>query len=64
MQVEQRPYTVREVEMLSGLRERMVRQMIADGRLAAIRLANVRAIRVPPDALRALLHGISSSVGA
>jgi excisionase family DNA binding protein len=57
--MEERPFTVREVEALTGLRERTVRAMIADGRLRAIRLANVRAVRVPVEAVRALLGNAS-----
>jgi excisionase family DNA binding protein len=39
-----------------GLRERQLRQMIADGRLRAVRLKGVRAIRIPASALEQLVE--------
>jgi excisionase family DNA binding protein len=48
--------TVAEVMDQLGLAERTVRQMVADGRLPAIRLDGVRAIRVPEPAVRALMR--------
>lgn len=48
-------YKVHEVCDLSRLKERVVRQMIADGRLRAVRLRGVRAIRVPASALAELI---------
>jgi len=47
---------VSEVCTRLGLGERHVRQMIADGRLAAVRLKGLRAVRVPASALKELIE--------
>lgn len=51
----ERLMTVAEVVAQLGLGERTVRQMLADGRLAGVRLEGLRAIRVPEGAVRALM---------
>jgi len=58
MPVEQ-TFTVRQVADLAVLSERTVRAMISDGRLPVVRLVGVRAVRIPADAVRALLQGDS-----
>jgi excisionase family DNA binding protein len=50
-------FTVREITVLGKLSERCVRKMIAEGRLPVIRLTDVRAVRVPANAVDTLLNG-------
>lgn len=52
----QKLFRVAEVCDRLGLGERHVRQLIADGRLAAVRLKGLRAIRVPASALEQLIE--------
>jgi len=47
---------VPEIVRRTGLTERTVRAMIADGRLPAIRPAGVRIVVVPASAVRELMH--------
>jgi excisionase family DNA binding protein len=55
MEQEERLLRVSEVCSRLGLVERHVRQMIADGRLRAVRLRGLRAIRIPVSALDQLI---------
>ena len=41
-----------------GLGERQLRQMIADGRLRAVRLKGLRAIRIPTSAMEQLVEEV------
>jgi excisionase family DNA binding protein len=47
--------TVRDVAVLLRLCEREIREMLADGRLRAVHLRGVRAVRVRESAVRALI---------
>jgi excisionase family DNA binding protein len=47
---------VAEVRSRTQLSDRQIRRMISDGRLAAVRLRGVRAIRVHERALLALVQ--------
>jgi excisionase family DNA binding protein len=47
---------VPEITRMTGITERTIRQMIADGRLPAIRPAGVRIVVVPASAVRELMH--------
>lgn len=47
---------VTEVSMLTGLSPSTVRRLIADGRLASVR-PTPRTVRVPEDAVQALMAG-------
>jgi excisionase family DNA binding protein len=64
MEQQERLLRVSEVCTQLGLGERHVRQLIADGRLAAVRLRGLRAVRVPASALEQLIedrrHGRSA----
>jgi excisionase family DNA binding protein len=56
MEPAERLLRVSEVCTRLGLGERHVRQLIADGRLAAVRLKGLRAVRVPAFALEELIE--------
>ena len=53
---------VAKVSQMTGLSERTVRQMLADGRLPAIRPTGVRIVCVPASAVRALM-GLRERLG-
>jgi excisionase family DNA binding protein len=48
-------YTVNEVAQLTRLAPRHVRALIADGRLASVRLRGVRRVLIPASAVAMLL---------
>ena len=47
---------IAEVSMLTALSPSTVRRLIADGRLASVRLTP-RTVRIPEDTVRALMAG-------
>lgn len=55
--IEEEVLRVPQIARRTGLTERTIRQMIADGRLPAIRPAGVRIVVVPASAVRELMHG-------
>jgi excisionase family DNA binding protein len=48
--------TVAEVVRITGLSERTIRAMLSDGRLEAVRLVGLRAVRIPERALLNLIR--------
>jgi excisionase family DNA binding protein len=55
--------SVNDVVDRTSLSERMVRRLIAEGRLRAVRLAGMRAVRVPESALSSLLQPCNGGEG-
>lgn len=55
--LQDRLWSVAEVTARTGLSERTIRAMIADGRLPVIRLVGLRAVRVPEAAVFRLMQG-------
>jgi excisionase family DNA binding protein len=48
---------VRDVVLLTGLSERTVRAMLADGRLTAVRPAGLRVVWIPESEVERLAQG-------
>lgn len=50
-------HTLREFLEVTRLSERQARRMIADGRLRVVRMAGVRALRIPASEIARVMGG-------